>query len=384
MSGSSAIFTSEFPPYPGGIGTYTFELARAAQDLGLNPVVFAPIVPLSDRIPTDFEVDYWAPSFYRHYQMPKILAKVTSVLRRDNYDTVIAADLNHLIPLAIARTSAKKIAVIHGTDAKSRIIGYINKLTSFRPYNAYDAIASNSAFSKNLLLCRNPSVESSRVVVAPLGVSKYWYAPVMAADVSTLTARFSLSTDRLLLLSVGRIEPRKGMAQAVAAISRLPPEQRRRITYVIAGRTVDSRYVEALLTAIRAADADIRLVGTVSRDELRALYHRADLLMHTATMDPVAAEGFGLVFLEAAACGLPTLATRVDAIPEVVLDGINGLLVEDGDLDAISNGIARSLKDRSFTGAMAASCKAHAANYTWERCARITFGLDTGLHGSEA
>src|SRR5262249_11601281 len=103
----------------------------------------------------------------------------------------------------------------------------------------------------------------------------------------------------------------------------------------------------------------------------RALYQTADLLIHTATKDRFRAEGFGLVLLEAAASGLPCIATRVDAIPEVVVDGITGLLFDDADVAGISGGIARLIGDTALRGRLAAASRDHAARFTWERCAEI-------------
>jgi glycosyltransferase involved in cell wall biosynthesis len=379
MASRVAIFTSEFPPYPGGIATYTAEIANAAYRLGLEPVVFAPVSAATERIPTEYEVVYcWTPSYYRHYHLVRSYLDAARLLRQRGYDFVVAANLDYVVPLALLRTSAKKIAVIHGTDAQSRMTACINAFTPFRPYNAFNWIAANSTFSKKLLLKHSPSVAESRVVVASLGVSDYWHAPLLAQDRDRLTARFSISPDRLLLLSVGRIERRKGVAQAIAAISQLPTHIRRRVTYVIVGRTVDHAYAGELTAQIEASGADIRRTGAIARDELRALYHRAHLLVHTATADNSSVEGFGLVFLEAAACGLPSLATRVDAIPEVVVDNVTGFLVDDRDIEAIANRITEFQQNRATFQHMSANCRARSKTFTWERCARITFGLPVG------
>jgi phosphatidylinositol alpha-1,6-mannosyltransferase len=375
MTSRVAIFTSEFPPYPGGIATYTFEIAGAAHKLGLEPVVFAPVMARNVQVPTDYEVVYCTPYFYRHYHVVKSFLDAARLIRKQRYDFVVAANLNFLVPLALVRTSAKKVAMIHGTDAQSRMVAYINALTPLRPYNAFDWIAANSSFTKELLLKHNPSVAEDRVVVTHLGVSEYWRARPSPPDVDRLVARFFIDPDRLLLLSVGRIERRKGLAQAIAAIATLPPHLRGRLTYLIVGHTVDHAYAKELAAAIAACGADVRLAGAVSKDELRALYHRAHLLMHTATASPSAVEGFGLVFLEAAACGLPTLATRVDAIPEVVRDNETGLLVNDRDIQAIAGKIAEVVQNRAAVQHMQAGCRAYSATFTWERCARITFRL---------
>src|ERR1700730_17755894 len=96
-----AIFTSEFPPYPGGIATYTFEIADAARKLGLEPVVFAPIMVPDMQVPTEYEVVYCTPSYYRHYHVAKTYVDARWLLRRRKYDFVVAANLNFVMPLAL-------------------------------------------------------------------------------------------------------------------------------------------------------------------------------------------------------------------------------------------------------------------------------------------
>lgn len=376
MTRRAAIFTSEFPPYPGGIATYTFEIANAAKSVGLEPIVFAPVTPPSEQVNTTFEVRYTTPNYYRHHHALRSFFDATKILNKEPFDYVVAANLNFVIPISLVRSPAKKLAIVHGTDARSRLIGYINSFTPFRPYKAFDWIVANSEFTKTQLLRSNSMVSHDHVLVAPLGVSDYWRAPVRSEEVNKLTERFNIPSDRLIVLSVGRIERRKGLLQAVLAISRLPKEFRNQLTYLIAGREVDPSYAKDLAVAIHNSDADIRTIGVVTQDELRALYHRADILAHTATSDGVAVEGFGLVMLEAAACGLPSLATRVDAIPEVVNDGTTGVLVEDGNAEEISARIVAILQGTLPVKGMAIDCKEHAAAFTWENCARRTFRFE--------
>jgi phosphatidylinositol alpha-1,6-mannosyltransferase len=375
MAATVALFSSEFPPYPGGIGTYCFEIADTAQALGLEPIVFAPQTNESERVPTNFEVNYILPSFYRHSNLPKVMSIVSRQLHRHRFDFVVSVDLNHLLPVAFARTDSKKIAIIHGTDSYSRYIRMINTFTPVRPYKSFDWIVSNSEFTKGLLLRHNRYVLASDVMVAPLGVSRFWHAPVGYEDVQRLTRRFDLDPQRFVFLSVGRLEPRKGVDRAIGALGRLPEHLRDRFTYLILGRKIDRDYTKVIEGDIHRAGLDIRLIGNTSKEELRALYHRSNILLHTATVQQFAAEGFGLVLLEAAACGLPVLATRVDAIPEVVCNNVTGYLVEDGDISTLAAKIENILSFPAQLEAVTKAAKAHSLRFNWESCARLTFKL---------
>src|SRR5205814_349195 len=149
---------------------------------------------------------------------------------------------------------------------------------------------------------------------------------------------------------------------------------REQVTYIIAGRPVEQDYADALRQMAGEIDADIRILGEVTRQEIRALYQAADLFIHTATSDRYRAEGFGLVLLEAAASGLPCIATRVDAIPEVVVDGATGLLFDDGDIAGISGGIKSLIGDTALRTRLSNASRGHAARFTWDRCAEIVIG----------
>jgi phosphatidyl-myo-inositol dimannoside synthase len=368
-----AMFSCEFPPYPGGIATYASEIASALVRLGHRPVVFAPNYQ-TGSFNAPYPVIRCFPEQYKHAKLPWNMSIAALQLMRASFDTVMAVDLPSVLALAAVPTKARKIAVVHGTDVKSRIIGHINRVSPRSPFNAFQRVYANSAFTRDVMLAHNPQVDADRVRLAPLGVDEYWKRPFAPRLVDDLLARFLSDSRKTIALSVARLEPRKGLIQAMEAIAALPKLARENVTYLIAGRPVEEAYAKTLRQKAGEIDADIRMTGEVTRDEIRALYQKADLLIHTATRDRFRAEGFGLVLLEAAASGLPCIATRVDAIPEVVVDGVSGLLFDDGDVAGISGGIARLIRDSALRARLSAASRDHAAKFTWDRCANIVAG----------
>jgi len=365
-----AMFTCEFPPYPGGIATYTSETASALLRLGHRPVVFAPKCR-AGGFDAPYPIVRRFPAQYRHGLLPWNASIAALELMQRTFDIVMAVDLPSVLALAAVPTGARKIAIVHGTDVKSRIIGHINRHFPRSPFNAFQRIYANSAFTRDVMLAHNPLVAADRVRLAPLGVDDYWKRPLPGSRVDDLVARHLTGSRKTVALSVARLEPRKGLLHAMQAIAALPKPVRDDVTYVIAGRPIEADYAERLRQLAAQTDADIRILGEVTRDEIRALYQTADLFIHTATKDRFRAEGFGLVLLEAAASGLPCIATRVDAIPEVIVDGVTGLLFDDADVARISGGIARLIGDPALRGRLAAESRDHAASFTWDRCAKI-------------
>jgi glycosyltransferase involved in cell wall biosynthesis len=117
----------------------------------------------------------------------------------------------------------------------------------------------------------------------------------------------------------------------------------------------------------------VHFLGHVEHGKLPAHYAKADLLVLPSRM-----ESFGLVLVEAMACGLPVVATRVGGIPEVVEDGVTGLLVPPNDPEALAEGINSLLEDPDRMKAMGARGRERAKeHFTWDTVAKRLVSLYT-------
>ncbi len=144
----------------------------------------------------------------------------------------------------------------------------------------------------------------------------------------------------LRILFVGNLIPRKGLHHLIDALARLPQASWR--LDVVGDDTVDSSYAAALRKQIGAAglESNIHLHGRVSDSELAQQYSAAHLLAVPSY------EGFGIVYLEAMAFGLPVLASVHGGSGEIVDHGVNGFLVEPADADGIAAHLAALSGDR--------------------------------------
>lgn len=180
------------------------------------------------------------------------------------------------------------------------------------------------------------------VVQVPPGVDTSRFVPLRAIDRVATRARLGLPVSGPLVLSVSRLVPRKGMdvlIDASAALSKSHPD----LVVVIAGTGRDRSRLEH---RIRKTGAPVRLLGEVPDADLPSLYACADVftLCCRTRWGGLEQEGFGIVFLEAAAAGVASVAGASGGAAEAVVDGETGLVVaEPGDPRALEAALRRLL-----------------------------------------
>ncbi len=178
-------------------------------------------------------------------------------------------------------------------------------------------------------------VDPRRVQVIPNGVDLEEIRALTPRDALPFTFEILpwMSGRSPLFVSVGRVETYKGFADSLAAFKRaaasLPPEW----GWLVVG---EGPMRESLQVAAAGMSNHIRFAGRVGEQALHALYAASDIFLH-----PTRFEGSSLVTLEAMAHGLPVVATRAGGIPDKVNDGVNGFLVEPGDVAGLARAIVR-------------------------------------------
>ncbi len=204
-------------------------------------------------------------------------------------------------------------------------------------------------------------VPPRRVSVVPCGVDVRHFRP--GARAADIPAR----RERHRLLACGRLVRRKGYDQAIRALTRIPDTE-----LVVAGgpppellgAEPEARRLLALADRHGVADR-VRLLGAVDPARMPALIGSADAVLCTPTYEP-----FGIVPLEAMACGVPVVATDVGGHRDTVSDGVTGRLVPAADPGAIAEAVRDVLADERLRRTMGAIGRDRAlARYTWQRVA---------------
>jgi D-inositol-3-phosphate glycosyltransferase len=179
--------------------------------------------------------------------------------------------------------------------------------------------------------------QRARTSMIPCGVNLALFRP---GDRAEARRRLGLPPDAPIVLSVGRFAPLKGLESLIRAVALLRPRWPRLELLVVGGDGPQAPGTAALTDLARQLEVSsaVRLVGRVVQGDLPDYYCAADMLAL-----PSHYESFGLVVLEALACGTPVAATAVGVVPEVVQEGLNGTILAAPDAPAVAQGLVRLL-----------------------------------------
>jgi phosphatidylinositol alpha-1,6-mannosyltransferase len=177
-------------------------------------------------------------------------------------------------------------------------------------------------------------------------------------------ARLGLVSDIPLLLTVGRLTRRKGHDKVIAALPRIR-ERVPNVRYVIGGVGPEEPRLRALVQAMQLQD-EVVFVGKIPVEELEGYFSAADVFVHPNREVDGDIEGFGLVFLEASACGTPVIGGRSGGALDAIQDGVTGHLVDGADVQEIADRCCELLLDPQHRAKMGSAGKIWASRFNWD------------------
>lgn len=326
-----------YPPHPGGMETHLELLCRTIRhEVDVEVIVSADGketvretvdgVPVT-RIGTRFTLS--SASFN---------PGMARAIRQANADVV---HLHHPNPTAAlsyfaARPRGRLIVTYHSDIVRQKVLGpLVSPLIHALLLRAHAIIASSPQYAASSPVLRR---HGKRVRVIPFGIDAAEFQRVAASEVARVRAQHGGSR---IILGAGRLVYYKGFEYLVRAVQRLDAR------LLIAGDGPLREPLQALVAELGLTDR-VTLLGAVP--DLRPYYHAADIF----TLPAVArSEAFGIVQMEAMACGLPVVNTSLDTgVPFVSLHGETGLTVPPGDVDALAAALATLLDDPDLRGRM--------------------------------
>jgi len=365
------LITHEFYPQRGGIATFTEEMARACSTLGHQVEVWAQNAPASAIKPWPFDLRR-LPVKGTHNLSCQIGLACQLVRQRRllRHATVYLPEPGPMLGLMLLqgwRTFRPRNLVLtfHGSEIIKFYRNPFTRRLARALIRRANRISVLSRFSRKLLCDRFPEA-TAKVFLTP-GALRADFAP--SAPRPAPTGQPSPT----IILTVGRLHPRKGQWQTLQALQGLPPALRRQVEYWLVGVGNRPAYEGKLRQAAAAADFPVRFLGDLPDDALPQVYDRADIFAMTSIDHGPSVEGFGLVYLEAAGHGLPVVAHDVGGVGEAVRDGETGLLVSPRQPDQLTAAFAKLIDDPLLRHALGEAGRRLVQRHDWTHSAQILF-----------
>ncbi len=342
------LVTNDFPPMPGGCSRYYERLCQQAPEGSLE--VLAPRLPGWERVDAALPVRVHRRSIPTNPRpLPRLVQcallawHAARLVRRGDF---CAVHLGHLyqLPLGVLLRwlfSLPYAVYLHGGESPGLLRWRVARAVFRRWLRGAAAVAVNSEFTRRHFV--ELGFHLPRTVNVPPTVDpRRYHAPAEARQ----RLRRLLGLDEyFVVLSVGRLVARKAHDLVLHAVARLVQEGEP-VAAVLVGEGPQRASVEGLARELGIADR-VRFAGFVPDDVLPDYYAAADAFVlpsrRLAERDGV--EGFGMVFLEAGAAGLPVVGAATGGIPEAVEHGRTGFLVPPDDTDALAGALRRLLRD---------------------------------------
>ena len=364
------LITHEFYPVSGGIATFAEEIARASASLGYDVEVWA------QSAPPDVEKD-WP---FRMRRLPlkgthdltcqiRLARELVASRRQLRNATVYLPEPGPMLTMMLlqffkAFRPKRLVLTFHGSEILSFARSPVRRWLAGRLIRHATRVSTLTTYTQELLLDRFPHA-ADKIFLTP---------GALRSDFAVVPPRATRPTEKIVILTVGRLHPRKGQVITLQALQMLPQEVRRRIEYWIVGCRNKGNY-EDRLRSMAAADPalTVRFFGNIPDEELAEVYDRSDIFALTSINHGDSVEGFGLVYLEAAGHGLPIVAHRVGGVSEAVRDGVTGLLVTPERPAELAAAFERLIHEAPLRSRLGDAGRIWAARNCWKETATTLF-----------
>jgi D-inositol-3-phosphate glycosyltransferase len=227
--------------------------------------------------------------------------------------------------------------------------------------------------------------DMGKIIVIPPGVDVGHFYPIPVDEARQF---IGLTPEARMILFVGRIEPLKGLDTLINAVACLRVKDLAEpVRLAVIGGDPDAAPEEMTAEMFRiqkmcdelTVGKMVAFLGKRGQDTLPYYYSAAEVVVM-----PSHYESFGMVALEAMACGTPVIASEVGGLAFLVQDGVTGYHVPDGDDDALCGKLTALLGDDSLRGTMGRNAAEYAQNYAWDKIATQVVGVYNKVIGNTA
>ena len=394
---SIIILSTNYKPKTGGISEFTYQVSLGLQHNGMKVILFAPCYQ-DELIANDFDLKrpfktirllpVWharegikATIIYKFYLFYRAFSKIIKI-HKVNY--VLATDLGvysglmGLLRFLVVLVGCKILGIVfHGQDVDAIFpkMTFFKRLLLKRIILKMDNIFCNSRFTASMV--ESTFSASIQPVVVGCGVNSDTLPPFRSQKI----ARKKLNIEaHYVLLTIAELVPRKGIDMVIRAlpaiISRFPD-----LIYIVAGGGHDLSRLLIIAEQVGCAE-HVRFDGRFDDHMIADYYCSADLFVMPSRRIPnESVEGFGIVYLEAGHYGLPVIGGRAGGVPDAVINGKTGLLVDPNDQNEISKAVIKILEDPVLSQNHGAEGKRRVhEEFTWDSVIkRFLAGVDSSI-----
>ena len=381
----------------GGMNVYVVETAKKMAQAGVSVDIFTrankPNLPESVEIAEGVNVKHLVAGPFEGLskeELPSQLGALTSAFMNhqkqlpSNYYSLLHSHYWISGQLGWMVSEATSIPLIHTMHTTAKVKN-LNLAVGEKPEPHTRAIGEEQVVQAATGLIANTDAEAAslvslyeacpdRVFVVAPGVDLQTFSP--ADGKAAARNRLNIAPDAIMLTFVGRVQPHKGpdvLLKAAAEMVMHTPHLRAKLAVVIIGGASGSvnelEKIKSLARFLKIEDVT-HFIEPASREVLPDWYRASDLVCV-----PSYSESFGLVALEAQACGTPVVATAIGGLRTAVSDGISGSLVDGHDPKAWSAVISRLIMEPQRRLLLGMNAVEHASHFGWEGTARKTLDV---------
>jgi glycosyltransferase involved in cell wall biosynthesis len=370
------LITHEFYPVSGGIATFSEEIAKASAGLGYDVEVWAQSAPANIEKKWPFRIRR-LPLKGTHDLICqlRLAFQLIACRRQLRNATVYLPEPGPMLTMMLlqffkAFRPKRLVLTFHGSEILRFAQSPLRHWLASRLIRHATRISTLTVYTQELLLERFPHA-AGKVFLTP---------GALRTDFAVVRANAERPTDKIVILTVGRLHPRKGQLETLQALQMLPKNVRSGIEYwVVGGRNKDHCEERIRNQAARDTVLTVRFFGNIPDEELAAVYDRSDIFALTSVEHGQSVEGFGLVYLEAAAHSLPIVAHRVGGVSEAVRDGVTGLLVTPGRPAELAAAFEKLIHDAPLRKRLGDAGRVWASRNCWQENASTLFETAGGI-----
>lgn len=345
------IYTHEFPPFRGGAGVYSYDLAVGLMSLGLEVHVLAPLPkPAQRTLAETARIEHLAMHYVTEWQAsPAAEQLLLGCLQlRHEFDMVMVTERRaQEIVATMGKCSFRYIAVIHGTELLDYFGGkrfdlaiQPQRMAQFYERAEFCIAVSHATSQLAKVLLKNVRI---KLVTIQNGVNLARLPPPRLADSGRLRQRYGTGAE--IVFCLGRLDLDKGQDVLIKAFRKVR-NKRPWARLLIGGTGPYGTSLDELRSALELDDC-VELLGEISSAELPAYFELCDVFALTSRSEN-RWEGFGLVYLEAGYYGKAVLGGNEGGVPEAICDKVSGIVVASRDEESIAAAITTLLDDKAL------------------------------------